>query len=400
MASDPTSSDGAAYVFATLRSAAAALAALASLTVDDLADLRQVVDGLEADYSRLAAPVSPTELATVSGSSLRRASRTARLGAAMVASPGLADAVRDGRIGLEQAEVLAPVVEHPRFESVADEFFAIAERLDPRRLKAEVDEWTAVVDSDRFANRAARQRRLRSLVFGVDDDGMTTVRGRFTPEDGAVIKRSLGHLVRRDRDDTTGRPYEQRTADALVELCAAYAAGQVPGGREGPQLLVTIDADVLAGRTAGVGRLDTGEVVPDETVRRLACAASISPVLHRTNGEVLNVGRLERTATPAQYRALVVRDRGCVVPGCDRPPGWCQAHHIAWWDEHNGATDLENLALVCHRHHHLIHDDGWQLTNHPTAHGLRWTLTPLRDGAEGDGAEGDAARRQPTKRAA
>jgi hypothetical protein len=224
---------------------------------------------------------------------------------------------------------------------------------------------------------------LQSLVFGVDLDGMTTVRGRFTPEDGAVVKRALTDLVRRNRPASTAdddRPQDQRTADALVELCAAYGAGQVPGGREGPQLLVTIDADVLAGRTAGVGRLDTGETLSVETVRRLSCAASISPILHRANGEILNVGRLERTATAAQYRALVVRDRGCVVPGCDRPPGWCQAHHIAWWDEHHGPTDLENLALVCHRHHHLIHDDGWQLTNQPTAHGLRWTLTPPRSG--------------------
>jgi hypothetical protein len=324
----------------------------------------------------------------------------------LVASPDLAAAVRDGRVGLEQAEVLAPVVEHPEFDTYADGLLACAARLDPRRLRTELEAWSAAVDAERAATRAARQRRLQSLVFGVDLDGMTTMRGRFTPEDGSVIKRALTDLVRRDRprkDDAVGdggtetgaelpvdeRPLDQRTADALTELCTAYAAGQVPGGREGPQLLVTINADVLVGRTPGVGCLDTGEVVPVETVRRLACSASISPILHRANGEILNVGRLERTATPAQYRALVVRDRGCVVPGCDRPPGWCQAHHIAWWDEHHGPTDLENLALVCHRHHHLIHDDGWQLTNEPTAHGLRWTLAPPRLGGDPRSTTGD-----------
>jgi hypothetical protein len=289
---------------------------------------------------------------------------------------------------LEQAQVLAPVVEHPAFDAYADGLLSCAERLDPRRLRTEVEAWTAAVDAEKAVERSARQRGLRSLAFGVDGDGMTTVRGRFTPEDGAVVKRAVADLVRRDRvghcdSGSQGVPVddrraEQRGADALVELCAAYAAGQVPGGREGPQLLVTIDADVLAGRTPGVGCLDTGETLPVEAVRRLACSASISPILHRANGEILNVGRLERTATPAQYRALVVRDRGCVVPGCDRPPGWCQAHHIAWWDEHEGPTDLENLALVCHPHHHLIHDDGWQLTNQSTAQGLQWTLAPPR----------------------
>jgi hypothetical protein len=165
-------------------------------------------------------------------------------------------------------------------------------------------------------------------------------------------------------------------ADALCELCAVYSAGDLLGGREAPHLLVTIDADVLLARRDGVGHLDTGEIITPEAARRLVCDCYLSPVLHRSSGEILNVGRDQRTATYGQFKALVVRDGGCVAPGCDRPPGWCQAHHIDWWLEMNGPTNLDNLALLCHRHHHLVHDDGWHLTYTHVDRGLHWSLSP------------------------
>jgi len=75
---------------------------------------------------------------------------------------------------------------------------------------------------------------------------------------------------------------------------------------------------------------------------------------------VLDLGRTVRTATADQWRMLRLRDRGCTWPGCDRPPGWCQAHHITWW-EHGGRTDIDGLTLLCNHHHHRIHDGGWKL---------------------------------------
>ena len=89
-------------------------------------------------------------------------------------------------------------------------------------------------------------------------------------------------------------------------------------------------------------------------------------------GRPLHLGRKQRLASADQWIALTVRDGGCVAPGCDRPPGWCEAHHLAWWERDNGTTDLSNLALTCSHHHHLIHDDGWTL--HPQPDGI-WQLT-------------------------
>jgi hypothetical protein len=70
--------------------------------------------------------------------------------------------------------------------------------------------------------------------------------------------------------------------------------------------------------------------------------------------------------TAAQRAALVVRDGGCAVAGCDRPPAWCEAHHLRHW-LHGGPTDLANLALVCRAHHRAVHEGGWQLARAPTA---------------------------------
>jgi 5-methylcytosine-specific restriction endonuclease McrA len=74
----------------------------------------------------------------------------------------------------------------------------------------------------------------------------------------------------------------------------------------------------------------------------------------------LTVGRSTRTVPAAIRRALVVRDRGCRFPGCDRPPAWADAHHLVHWAD-GGETDLENLVLLCRPHHRIVHEQGWTL---------------------------------------
>jgi len=86
----------------------------------------------------------------------------------------------------------------------------------------------------------------------------------------------------------------------------------------------------------------------------LLCDCDISRVIVAGRSEVLDVGRATPTATPAQWKALVVRDQHCQHPGCDRPPSHCQAHHIWHWTR-GGPTDLENLTLLCWYHHRERH---------------------------------------------
>jgi HNH endonuclease len=87
-------------------------------------------------------------------------------------------------------------------------------------------------------------------------------------------------------------------------------------------------------------------------------------VLMAGRSEVLDLGRSTRLVTPALRRALELRDRGCCGPGCDRPPEWCDAHHLVHWAQ-GGETNLDNLVLLCRRHHVLLHEGGWHLARGP-----------------------------------
>ena len=99
--------------------------------------------------------------------------------------------------------------------------------------------------------------------------------------------------------------------------------------------------------------------VSAETSRRLACDAGKVVMRHDAEGNVLDVGRKTRTISPALRRALASRDRHCQFPGCEATR--CEAHHITHW-ANGGATKLENLVLLCRRHHRLVHEEGFGLT--------------------------------------
>jgi 5-methylcytosine-specific restriction protein A len=87
---------------------------------------------------------------------------------------------------------------------------------------------------------------------------------------------------------------------------------------------------------------------------------------------VLALGRSRRLATAAQLRAVIARDRGCIVPGCTLPPGRCDAHHVIWW-RHGGPTDVDNLAMLCARHHTCVHAGHWRIK---MIDGLPWVIAP------------------------
>lgn len=120
-----------------------------------------------------------------------------------------------------------------------------------------------------------------------------------------------------------------------------------------------------AGRTAAdliAAETTWGAVLGSETARRLACDASITRVVLDPQGQPLDVGRRTRLIPPAIRTALVVRDRGCTHPGCDRDPQWTDAHHVQHWSD-GGPTSLGNLVLLCRQHHRTVHEG-----RHATAH--------------------------------
>jgi Domain of unknown function (DUF222)/HNH endonuclease len=97
-----------------------------------------------------------------------------------------------------------------------------------------------------------------------------------------------------------------------------------------------------------------------DTARRLACDSSLLPIVLGAASEPLDMGRQRRLVTPAIRRALNVRDGGCRFPGCDRPATWCDAHHLLSSVD-GGPTSVDNMILLCRRHHVLIHEHGWAI---------------------------------------
>jgi hypothetical protein len=119
--------------------------------------------------------------------------------------------------------------------------------------------------------------------------------------------------------------------------------------------------EALLDRLRGAAVADNDEVLSAATARRVACEADIIPVVLGGPSHVLDIGRADRYFTPAQRLALAQRDHGCSYPGCTVPPQWCEAHHVVHW-LHGGVTDLGNGALLCGRHHTIVHQVGLTAT--------------------------------------
>ena len=116
--------------------------------------------------------------------------------------------------------------------------------------------------------------------------------------------------------------------------------------------------DAITGMISGAS-FDSGAMISPAQARKFLCDAQIIPMILGSKSEVLDVGRASRTFPAHLRRALVARDRGCAWPGCDRPPDWCDGHHIDFWDRDFGLTCLDNGCLLCRHHHTEIHREEW-----------------------------------------
>jgi hypothetical protein len=137
--------------------------------------------------------------------------------------------------------------------------------------------------------------------------------------------------------------------------------------------------------------LDYGQLISAASARRICCDCKLIPVVLGGDSEPLDVGRAMRTVPMGIRRALVARDGGCSFPGCDRPPGLCDAHHSRHWID-GGKTSVQNCCLLCPAHHHQVHRQGWHVAIRggrvefrPPPLSIRTAdLSPTRSGAEPD----------------
>jgi hypothetical protein len=201
-------------------------------------------------------------------------------------------------------------------------------------------------------------RARRRLHASVSFEGMVRVDGDLDPEAGETLLTALRAVMdagsRNGSDDNRTPP--QRRADALHEICRQWLdlAERPTVAGERPHVTVTVDAPALAGASSGAGDLDHVGAVDVTFARQLSCDASVMRVVMAGRSQPLDVGRRTPVVPPAIRRAVIVRDRVCRFPGCDRPHTWCDAHHIVHWAD-GGSTSLHNLLLLCRRHHGMIH---------------------------------------------
>jgi hypothetical protein len=224
----------------------------------------------------------------------------------------------------------------------------------------------AVLDPDGDPERREKALRSRGLTITNLGCGQHRLSGTLTDEAAALLKAALDPLAA-PRPAADGvkdtRTPAQRNHDALVELCSQFLRwGDLPKTRGNrPHVHITASIQTFKGDDGHpFARTATGEDLDIETLRRLACDAGITPIVANTLGEPLAVGRASRTATPAQWAALVARDVGCIGEGCTRPASWCEAHHFPEW-EHDGRTDVDKMALLCKHEHYLVHHEGWEV---------------------------------------
>jgi hypothetical protein len=283
----------------------------------------------------------------------------------------VADAVAAGAVGVDAADAIR-AIERPDLE---EQLLADTAGLSPEKVARHARELRDSVDPHGVHDRERALRSRRYLHLVPQADGMTRVSGLLDPESAAIVTAAVDAATSprrgvrfvdsmdapRVEDD---RSLEQIAADALVEL---VRIGSTAGSAEvlgvaRPAVRIHVDRDTVTieGQTTPASRA---------TAQRYACAAGVIPILFE-GGQPLDVGRTRRLFTSRQRIALAARDGGCRFPGCDRPPSWCEAHHITPWSR-GGPTDVADGILLCRHHHLLVHDNHWEVTRTGHDYALR-----------------------------
>jgi hypothetical protein len=298
----------------------------------------------------------------------RDAARCAKTARRLRQLPDTADAYRDGMLSRGHIHAIVANLN----DRTVDLFAHHETDLVPELSRLSVGD-TAVAMQD-WARRAAavvgdnpdKVLPERSLHLSRILDGRRELSGSFDPEGGAVIATALRLATTRDADGEPRRSPTQRRGDALVDVCRWFLDHQQTrrGGRHRPHLNVIATLDDL--QRQGHGRLVDGSVLDAATLQRLVCDAGIHRVVTNGRSTILDYGTTTRSVPAPLFNALVIRDRHCRYPGCDRAPVWTEAHHVRWVTR-GGTTALDNLVLVCSRHHHLLHTPSWHAKLLPDA---------------------------------
>lgn len=306
--------------------------------------------------------------------------------------PHLAAAVAVGEVGAGAAGAIIreldrsrPVADPTRFADAEAALVAEATgsgdcapvRATADEVRIQAQAWATFLDQDGAEPDDDRAMRRRGLRIGrTARDGLIPVTGELLPEvaaqltrlfDAHLAPRSGGGFLTEEERTRIAEFGETRTADqqrhdvlaAILDTAARSGEHPTIGGAA-PTVLVSVRAsDLNAGR--GVAHAD-GIPAPISlrAAKHLICTGGTQTLTFDDAGRILRLGSPERCFTAQQRRAIVLRDGGCIIPGCTIPAAWTEIHHVIP-DRDGGPTHPDNGVLLCWFHHRTIDTSGWSI---------------------------------------
>jgi uncharacterized protein DUF222/HNH endonuclease len=275
----------------------------------------------------------------------------------------------EGRIGFAHFALLARTAEAvgPRFSEAR--LLKQATQLSVMRFRNACMHARHAANPEDYVTEEKQGVEARSLTLTTVDNGLVLVNGILDKIGCAALRTALEPLAKRaGKDDDRHR--DRRLADALVDLSMhALDSGLVPQqASKRTHLQVTTSLETLLGVCgAPAAEMEFSLPISAKAVERLACDCSVTRILLGSDSMVIEVGRAKRVVSGPTRKALNVRDKHCVWPGCDRPPTYTSAHHLVHWAR-GGSDELPNLALLCYRHHWNVHEGNWQIVRTNDSH--------------------------------
>ncbi|MEO6511539.1 MAG: DUF222 domain-containing protein [Nocardioides sp.] len=293
-------------------------------------------------------------------------------------------AMSQGSLNFAQARVIVEALDRlpagldPELREKGEAYLvAEAAHFGPRELRRLGDRLLEVIapdvaDEAEYQRLLAEERRARSatrVTFRDRGDGSSDVHARVPTPVARRLRTYLEAYTAPRRtplgEDVERLPAARRRGEAFCAFLENLPTNGLPKhGGSATTVMVLTDLETLRADT-GLVETSTGDRLTASHVRRLACQADIIPVVLGAKGEVLDLGRARRLFSPAQRKAMAIRDRECTADGCSVPAAWCEAHHHQQLWSHGGQTNLADGKLLCSFHHHRAHDPGWETHHHP-----------------------------------
>jgi hypothetical protein len=348
----PDSTDLSAVLGLSDQLTAKTLEALGDFDADSLWEL----DGRTSlrDWLRVTARMSSDD-----------AARMARTAQRLRDLPVTAAAFRAGGLSASQIKIIVRPLNNrrrPAFAEAEADLVPCLCELDCRDTERVVGEWVEMFDA--LHPERDPQEPANSLYHSRTIGDRGELRASFEAANAAIIDAALGVAETRDHVDSQRMPSERR-ADAMVDICRYFldTHDRPRKRRHAPHINLVLTPEQLQYGLSG--QTMDGRTLSGPSIAALACDSVVRRVV-LAGGEILQMGRLVRTVPPQLFDAVAARDRGCRFPGCDRPPKFCDSHHVIPWYA-GGLTDIANLALFCRRHHTTLHKRGWHAKLLPDA---------------------------------